>query len=168
MGEEKVTLAVANDFIRMNNIRATYIALSSTLIFFSIALIIFLDTSTKYILVAVCLVFAFLNYLGSRQLKTDKDLIVNSQFDFSQIDYEAFNNKYKSTRIVNIVLLILAIICFIASIAIPAYLLLMLDASIQYVALFFLFIAIAIHLYLVVKTSSDSYNIILKKLNQLF
>jgi len=49
MAEKKVTLAVAKDYIRMNNIRITYIALSSTLVFFSIALLIFLDSNTKYI-----------------------------------------------------------------------------------------------------------------------
>jgi len=168
MAEKKVTLAVAKDYIRMNNIRITYIALSSTLVFFSIALLIFLDSNTKYIIVLVCLLFAIFNYLGSRQLKTDKNLIKNSQFDFSKSDFEVLNKKYQTTRIVNLILLVLAVLCLVASIAIPLYLLIALAAPIRYVALFFLFIAISIHLYLIVKTSSDSYRLFLDKLNQLF
>ena len=164
----KVTLNVLIDFIRINQIKTTYTALASTLLFVAVAIIIYLQNLQGVLGAIVLAVFSLVNYLGSRRLKTDKNLILESEFDLNKADYEFFLHRCNSNRIVNIILSLFSLLLLITAVAVPLYLIFIRSYPYNYAGVFFAILSISVHMYLIARTNNEYYSLIKTKLDQLY
>jgi len=164
----KVTYKVIADYLQISNVKTTFIALSSTLVFVSIASLVYLQNLQGIIAAIVMLVIAAINYRSSLALKTDINLLLESDFDLSLDDLIVFRQRKKTSRIINIVLLLVAIISLLIGIILPLYFIFAQAYDYKIVAIFFAFLAISIHIYLFVKNSNDNFSKLANKIDSIY